>query len=191
VGSTTHPTDGTITSLLDLMRAGDKPAADRLFDRVYDELRAIARAAIRGCGGKKPVEGTALVHAACERLLRREQLDANNRAHFFFILSRAMRDVLIDEARASNAVKRGGNSKQFALADFQIPDGSKTIEFLELHEAIEELRHVDENCAAIVTLRFFGGRTLEEAAACMSCTVGMARRHWAYARAWLHKRLSK
>lgn len=190
VRGTERPTDGTITSLLVRARAGDKPAADCLFDRVYGELRNIARREIANCGCKASIGGTALVGAACERLLEREKLDAENRRHFFYILSRAMHDVLIEEHRAAKTLKRGGEYQHFPIAEFEIPDASKTVEFLDLHHAIEELRRLDEASAEIVVLRFFGGRTLEEAAACMGCTVSVARRHWQYAQAWLHNRLS-
>jgi RNA polymerase sigma-70 factor (ECF subfamily) len=183
--------DGTITSLIVQARAGDKLASDQLFRTVYDELRLLARTAIAVSGAKRTIEGTALVHSACERLLEREQLTAENRSHFFFLLSRAMHDVLVDELRKAGAAKRGGDWQRVPFAEFAIPDASKTIEFLDLHRAIEDLRGVDHDCAEIVTLRFFGGRSIEEAATCLGCSVSAAKRHWTYARAWLFNRLSR
>lgn len=180
----------SITSLLVRYRGGDKAAVDELFERVYPELRKIARRTIINYTGKKPLNVTALVNSACERLLEREQLDAENRTHFFYLLSRAMHDTLVEESRAARAAKRGGQHKHVSIAGIEIPDGSKSMEFVELHGAIEDLRLVDHESAEVVVLRYFGGRTLEEAADALGCSSSVVQRHWVYARAWLRERLS-
>lgn len=182
--------EGTITILLQRARSGEAAAANELFERVYDDLRRLARGKYGHVPGRG-LEGTALVNAACERLLGRDALNAEDRRHFFFLLGRAMHDVLVEEARARAAEKRGGDRRQVPLVDFAADGASHTFEMLDLHAALEELRRADPDAAQVVSLRFFGNRTLEEAAEMMGVTFAVARRHWDYAKAWLSERLSR
>lgn len=179
---------GTITSLLREAEAGNRSALEQVFDRVQGDLRGMARGVLRG-GGWQNLQGTELVNMACERLLKREQLNAEDRRHFFFLFGRAMRDILVEEARAAQAAKRGGGRKPAPEVDFAV-DGRRTrVGVLELHEALELLKEHDPEGVRVVELRFFAGRTLEETAELMGCTVGVVRGHWSYAKAWLAARL--
>lgn len=184
-------TPGTITVLLRKARDGDLHARDRLFVLVDQDLRRLAAGMLpKGGWVHGELDATALVNSACERLLGKEQLDAECRKHFFFILGRAMHDCLVEQARAAGSAKRGGGHHRVPLVEFHT-DGHRTAAgMLDLDEALEALRTHDPDGAQIVQLRFFGGRTLEEAAEIMGCTFAAARQHWDYARAWLHERLA-
>jgi len=182
---------GTITILLRETREGELGARDRLFDAVYDDLRRLAHSQLSNLGRSGTIEGTALVHSACERLLGKGQLDAEDRKHFFFLLSRAMHDVLVEHIRAENALRRGGGHQRVPLVEFATDGQMVRLDLLAVHEAIEELRGVDAQAAQVVQLRFFAGRTLEQCEELMGVSFAMVRRHWDYAKAWLHERLSR
>src|SRR4051794_24077347 len=182
---------GTITLLLNQVREGQAGARDELFDRVYSDLRRIAQHAIdKGGWPRDGLEGTALVSAACERLLGRGDIDAENRRHFFYIFGRAMRDVLVERARGELALKRGGAVRHVPLIGFEIDGEMTRTTVMDLHDALDELRKIDERSAQVVELRFFSGRTLQEVAELTGLSFGAVRRDWEYARAWLHVRLS-
>lgn len=189
-----HQLTGEITVLLRRARTDSGPALDELFRLIYDDLRLMAKSALHAGGyAYLGLDGTAVVNAACARLLGRNQLDAQDRRHFFFLLSRAMQDVLVEEARAALAAKRGGKQRRVELTDDSAETAASAtvrLDVIELHKAIEELRAADPEAARLVELRYFAGRTLEETAEIMETTVAVVRRNWAYARAWLAERLA-
>jgi len=182
------PDPGTITRLLGEARQGRSSALDDLFELLYDDLRGIARRELRNAGNE-PVHATTLVHSACERLLARESLDANDRGHFFFLLGRAMHDVLVERIREEQAQKRGGGWKRRAMVELLSDDDRVVADGLDLAEALAALEKVDAAAHRIVVLRYLGGRSLREAAELTGCTFGAARGHWNYGRAWLRDRL--
>jgi RNA polymerase sigma factor (TIGR02999 family) len=118
-------------------------------------------------------------------------LDATNRRHFFFMFQRAMHDALAAHVRSESAQKRGGGRERIGLIEFEADGDTFAVDILDLRAALEELRQTDPDGAQVIMLRFFGGRSLDETAAIMECTFATARRHWEYARAWLHERLSR
>lgn len=182
---------GTITVLLVKARSGDRTATDRLFEHVYVELKRMAGALLFARAWRPgDLESTALVNAACERLLDREKLDAQDRRHFYFVLSRAMKDVLVEQARADMAAKRGGEHKRVDMVEVADPSNKHVLTVLDVHDALEELRGVDPEAADVVMLRFFGGRSLEEIGDLIGLSYASVRRNWEYARAWLHARLA-
>lgn len=186
-----EPTTGTITSMLRLMRKGDPDAANELFAHVYDNLRGMAQKLLHKRGQPwNAYESAALVNAACERILQHDKLDAENRRHFYFLLSRAMRDALIEDARGDLAVKRGGRHRRVTLGDVECGEPTDTFAMDDIRHAIDALHDEDAQAAEVVMLRFFGGRSLAETAELMGCSFAIVRRDWEYARAWLHKRLS-
>lgn len=180
---------GTITSLLHRARNGDAGATDALIERVYGELKVVALGHIARSRQRANLDATNLVHAAFEQLLKRERLGAEDRRHFFFLFGRAMRDVLVDEARREDAAKRGGGRRRVPLADFTLDGSTDRWGFIDLHEALTALSVVDPDGARVAELRYFGGRSLEETAEIMGCSVFRVRDHWKYARAWLAERL--
>jgi RNA polymerase sigma factor (TIGR02999 family) len=182
-------TGGTVTRLLGRARNGDVSAREQIFSRIQDELRRIARHHINAMQAAQLMEVTAAVNEACLRLLEREIVNAQDRRHFYYLFDRAVRDGLVEAVRAAKAQKRGGAYHRVPLGELTA-NCSHTVELLDLHEAVEALTRVDVEAARIVDLRFFHGLTLEQAADVMQCSVGTARRHWEYARAWLATRLS-
>lgn len=183
---------GTITLLLSQARAGNLKARDELFALIDQDLRRLAAGMIPRRGWvPSELDATALVSAACERLLGKGQLDAECRRHFFFLLGRAMHDVLVEQARSACSAKRGGKHQRVPMVEFQADGRTTTAAMLDLHEALKALKALDPDGAQIIQLRFFGGRSVEEAAEIMGCTLGAARRHWVYARAWLQERLAR
>ncbi len=183
---------GTVTGLLDRMRGGDAAAKDELFDLVYGELRDLARYQLARAGrSNRPFEGTELINAACEKLLGKSGLDADNRKHFFFLFGRAMHDVLIGESRRAAAIRRGGLLRRTPLVQIDV-DGQATFwRRGDVREALTELRRFDAGAAQVIELRCFAGRTIDETAEMLSRSVASVRRDWSYAKAWLAERLGE
>lgn len=184
-------TMGTITILLAQARGGDPKASNELFDRAYDELKSIASRVLAGKARcKAGLERTSLVNEAYARLSRSDKVFAENRRHFFFLFSRAMQDVLIEQARANLAIKRGRLVQRVPLDELQV-DERQPVNILDVREALDELQQIDAQCAEIVMLKFFGRCTISEIAELLDCSVANVRRDWEYARAWLHHRLTE
>jgi RNA polymerase sigma factor (TIGR02999 family) len=185
-----QPGPHEVTHLLRQARGGDRQALDRLLPLVYDELRALAH---RQRARHRPYETlntTALVHEAYARLTDRPELDAEDRAHFFGLAARAMRDVLVDYARARRAAKRGGDRPTLPLdlAD-DLPD-RQLDEILGVDEALRRLERLDARAGRVVELRYFGGFSIPETADLLGVSEATVRRDWTAARAWLYNALT-
>jgi RNA polymerase sigma-70 factor, ECF subfamily len=185
------PSPGAITQLLDRARGGDEPAAGILVPLVYGEMRRIAASCLRRERPGHTLQATALVHEAYLRLLKDEHLSFQNRAHFLGIAARAMREILVEHARARDAAKRGGERHRITLDEAIAATGGQNVDVLAIHEALERLAALDAQHARLVELRFFGGLTNEEAAEALGVSVATIKRTWAVARAWLFRELSK
>lgn len=183
---------GDLTALIGRARDGDRAATDALFRAVYDDLRRIAaRQLARGEGGG--LGRTSLVHEACVRLVRPEALDLNDRAHFFAVAARAMRQVAVDHARERIADKRGGGAADLPLDEaLGVPDDrGRHLRLLALDAALAQLEAVDPRLARCIELRFFGGATLEETAGLMETSLATTKRELRKARAFLNARLDE
>jgi len=159
---------------------------------VYEELRRLARSQRQRVGGNDTVNTTALVHEAYEKLMGRD-VEFNDRRHFFGFASRAMRDVLVDHARAQAAAKRGGPGKPLSLMDDMVDQAGPALrveEVIGLDAALERLASFDSEGARVVELRYFAGLTLDEVAELTEVSVRTVKRRWSAARAWLHRELS-
>jgi RNA polymerase sigma factor (TIGR02999 family) len=180
------PAPGEVTRLLDALRGGDPGALDRLYPLVYTELRRAAAGLLRRERPGHTLQPTALVHEAYIKLADRAGADVRNRAHFFGVAARAMRQVLVDHARRRNAAKRGGGAVAVevnsGLTDRALPFD----ELLALDDALERLGQVSHRLRQVVEYRFFGGLSEEEVAEVLGVTVRTAQRDWAKARAWLY-----
>jgi RNA polymerase sigma factor (TIGR02999 family) len=171
-----------------LLRAwahGDEAAGDRLFPILYSELRRRAGRFMRRERRYHTLQPSGLVHEAYLRLAAAPDLDWNDRAHFFAIAARVMRQVLVDHARRRGAAKRDGLRVTLGDADAAVdpPD------VLDLENALKELAALDARQARVVELRFFGGLDVEEAAEVMGVSPRTVKREWQTARAWLQHRL--
>ncbi len=170
--------------------AGNQAVYDELFPLVYAELRRIAAREMRREKPGRTLQTTALVHEAYLRLLKDASLSFENRAHFLGIAARAMREILIEHARARGAQKRGGGAVRLTLDDLVAPVSSPSIDVLALDEALQRLARLDERHARVVELRYFGGLSVEETAAALELSPATVKRDWTLARAWLFRELA-
>ena len=179
-----------ITELLQRAQAGEPNALNELIPLVYGELKKLASAHRRRNASTEPLETTALVHEAFVRLAGSRQPSYVNRAHFFGIASRLMRQILVDAARARAADKRGGG-QEIALAE--IPDSGRKPDpsLLDLDEALERLTAHDPLKAQLIEMRYFGGMTAEESAEALSLSVHVVRREQRLATAWLRREMAR
>ncbi|MBX7174186.1 MAG: sigma-70 family RNA polymerase sigma factor [Pyrinomonadaceae bacterium] len=181
---------GEITKLL---QQGDAKAFEKLLPIVYNELRQLAGALFRGeFRFNHTLQPTALVHEAYLKLIGDSgKISWQNRAHFFGIAARSMRQILVNYAVARKAEKRGGGQTILALDNVVSFFNTQNIEILELHEALEKLAQMDEKQAEIVELKFFGGLTNEETAEVLKISRSTVKREWEMARSWLYRELKK
>lgn len=183
---------GQITALLMRWNGGDAAARDELMALVYGELRRIAAARLRGAGPGESLQPTALVHEAYLRLAGSGSVQWNDRAHFFAVASRAMRQIVVDEARRKGSLKRGGGELRVTLHDgIEDGGGRSDVDLVALDGALQRLAEADESQARLVEMRFFGGLTLEEIAALTEVSLATTKRRWRMARAWLFRELTE
>ena len=174
-----------------------------LMPMVYDELRRIAAGYVRGERPGQTIQATALVNEAFVRLAGERARHFNSRTHFLAIAALSMRQILVQRARARNAIKRGGGPQRVTLDDanaanveaayvgagFSRPEHAGDIDILALDEALSRLAGLDAELAKVVELRYFGGLTVEEVADVMNTSPATVKRQWALARAWLKRAL--
>ena len=162
-------------------------ALEQLTPLVYAELHKIAASHMRGARPDHTLQPTALINEAYMRLVDQKGATYQDRAHFFGLASRMMRGILVDFARARSAGKRGSGGK-VQLDEIDLSDAGAS-GFLDIHEALENLKAVDDRKAAVIELRYFGGLTFEEIADALGISVVTAKRDSAYAEAWLRRAL--
>jgi RNA polymerase sigma factor (TIGR02999 family) len=179
-----------ITLLLQAWAQGDKEAAERVFPLVYDQLRRLAARQLRHERRGHTLQPTALVHEAYLRLAGQRAPEWPDRAHFFAMAAGVMRHVLVDHARRNRAAKRGGSACRVSLDEAAAAGPPLELEVIALDEALQELATLDADQARIVELRFFGGLTVEEAAAVLGVSAATVQRDWRTARAWLYRRIA-
>lgn len=178
-----------VTQLLNAYGNGDRQALDRLLPLVYSELRRIAGYRMRHERADHTLNATALVHEAYIKLLDANEVSWQNRAHFFAIASRIMRQILISYARKHTAEKRGGGTPDTILEDKEIAIQDRAEELIALNDALDQLASFDERLAKVVEYRFFGGLTIEETAAVLDVSTMTVKRDWTKAKAWLYREL--
>ncbi len=179
-----------ITKLLHAIASGEPAAQQELFERIYDELRAIAAAQMSAERSAHTLAPTALVNEAYLRLAGTlEQGAIHNRAHFFGAAAEAMRRVLVDTARARGAQKRGGDRVRELLTDLPAAAEADPQNFLAVDAALEALNAFDAELYQIVRLRFFAGQSLEQTAHTLGVSERTIKRRWRFARAWLVRRI--
>ena len=180
-----------ITRLLIAWNRGDESARDKLMPLIYDELRGLARGVLRRERINHTLQPTALVHEAFLRLVDQNQVNWQNRAHFFGIAARLMRQILVNHAEARRAAKRGGSAERLSLNEIDHFVAEKEIDLVALNEALNNLERIDPQQGQIVELRYFSGLTIEEVAEVMNISPATIKREWNTARAWLRRELSR
>jgi RNA polymerase sigma factor (TIGR02999 family) len=176
-----------ITQLLIQWSSGDRSALDKLMPLVYEELRKLAHHYMSRERAGHTLQTTALVNEAYARLVDQHGLTFESRAHFFGIAARAMRQILVEYARARAAEKRGGGRERVELDEAALVSEEPAMEMVALDEALRELAGFDERLARVVELRFFGGLSVEETAEVLRVSPNTVIRDWSTARAWLYK----
>ena len=178
-----------IASLVEDARLGDEEALAALIPLVYDELRRLAAHYLRRERPGQTLQATALVHDVYLRLLKDSHLSWQNRAHFFGIAARSMRQILIERARARRAAKRGGDRVRVTFDPGLIVAVPESIDLEALDDALTRLAALDPDLAGVVEVRFFGGLSIEETAEALSVSPATVKRRWTLAKAWLAREM--
>ena len=178
-----------VTQLLIAWSEGDSEALDRLIPLVYQELRQLARHHMRKERAGHTLETTALIHEAYLRLIDAKQVQIKNRAHFFGVSARLMRQILVDAARARGYEKRGGGAQQVSLDAALTVTQKPEADLLAIDEALSALATLDLRKSQVVEMRFFGGLTEAEIATVLDVSIETVKRDWRLAKSWLRMKL--
>lgn len=176
----------------------DEPSArsaEEILPLVYDELRALAHARLRSLPAGQTLQATALVHEAYLRLERRREEGWDGRGHYFFAAARAMRDILIEDARRKGAAKRGGDARRVPLEDvtglsIRGTGDAPVLDVLAVEEALGPLEALDREGYEVVMLRVYAGLGVEEVAGALGVSPSHVKRKWRFSRAWLRNRMA-
>ncbi|PYK61520.1 MAG: RNA polymerase subunit sigma-70 [Verrucomicrobia bacterium] len=178
-----------VTELLVHWSHGDDAALAELTPLVYEELRRLAHHFMEGQRPEHTLQTTALVNEAYMRLADQTKPSWQNRAHFFAVAARAMRQILVNYARSNRAQKRGGGALKVELDEVAIISPEESKEIVDLHEALERLATLDSRKAQVVELKYFGGLNYDEMAEVLKISPITVRRDWEFARLWLYTEL--
>ncbi len=181
-----------ITQLLFRYGKGEPQALEKLLPIVYQELRRLAKNYMRRESSGHTLQPTALVHEAFFKLVDQNEVQWQNRAHFFGVAAQLMRRILIDHARSRKAVKRGGTQAKVAFDEAVHWEAAEegAPDLLALDEALEKLAALDERQSKVVELRYFGGLSIEEVAEALHTSPATVKRDWTLAKAWLQRELT-
>ena len=180
-----------VTRILAAIDQGDTTAAEQLLPLVYDELRRLAKQRLSREQPGQTLQATALVHEAYLRLVGSENVRWDSRGHFFAAAAEAMRRILIEAARRKKRLKHGGHLQATDLEEVDLAIVVPSDELVVMDEALAKFSAVDKTKADLVKLRFFAGLTIEQAADVIGISRTSAHRYWTYARAWLHREITK
>lgn len=184
------PENEDVTQILRRAGAGDGSAVNRLIPLVYQELRALAESYLQQERSGHTLGATALVHEAYVRLVRQNEVEWQNRAHFFAVAAQAIRRILVDHARARETAKRGGDRERVHLDEAAESQDFQDLDLLALDDSLQKLARLNPRQAQIVELRFFGGLSLREVAAFLKVSPRTVDGDWSMARAWLRRELA-
>lgn len=179
--------DDSVSATLRAYQQGTPGAFDRLVALVYDDLRRIARRQLGRLAPGQSLNTTGLVHEAYLKMVDQTRASWQDRAHFFAVSARAMRQILVDHARHRGRQKRGGNVAHALLDEAMTPVAADAERILLIHDALERLSSVDARLTQVVECRFFAGYSEEETAEVLGVSTRTVRRDWLRARAWLHE----
>jgi RNA polymerase sigma factor (TIGR02999 family) len=179
-----------LTEILNQMRRSEPAAAEKLLPLVYDELRRLAARQVALERPEARRDATSLVHQAYLRLAGNDAQDWNSRGHFYAAAAEAMRRILIDDARRRRRAKHGGDRARVDLEADCVSASDDSDDLLALDEVLTRFADLEPEKAQVVKLRYFGGLSVEDTAAALGISPATAKRHWAYARAWLYNALA-
>jgi RNA polymerase sigma factor (TIGR02999 family) len=180
-----------VTRILSQIEQGDPQAAEKLLPLVYDELRKLAATKLAQERPGQTLQATALVHEAYVKLVDVPQSQHwNGRGHFFGAAAEAMRRILVDNAKRKKSAKRGGSMEQVDLKEAEIIAPTSNVDVIALDDALQALAAHDARKADLVKLRYFAGLTIRQAAVVLGISESTADADWAYAKSWLHVRLT-
>ena len=179
-----------ITKMLRAWSEGDRAAADQFMPVIYDELRRQAHRFLNRERANHTLQTTALVHEAYLRLTEQRDVSWQNRAQFFGLSAQMMRRILVNYAVNRKRDKRGGSAERLQLDEtIQIQAADKSIDLIELDEALNRLAKLDERQARVIELRYFGGLSIDETAEVMAISPATVKREWNMAKTWLRSEL--
>ena len=181
------PSPHQVSQLLIAWGKGDRAALDELMPLVYEELRRLAHQLISRERPGHTLQTSALVNEAYLRLIDQKSIHWQDRAHFFGIAARLMRQVLVDYARKRCYAKRGGDARRVPLDEAMVVSRERAADVVALDDALKSLAEMDPRQSQIVELRFFGGLSIEETAEVLAVSQGTVMRDWTLAKAWLHR----
>ena len=180
-----------VTSLLTAWCEGDQAALERLVPLVYAELRRVAHRQMAAGRRRDELQTTALIHEAYIRLIDVRRVRWQNRAHFFAVSAKLMRQALVDAVRTRGAQKRGGGVLHVALDEALVPAPERGSELIALDAALDALARVDVRKSRVVELRYFGGLSVKETAEVLGVSEQTVTRDWRMARLWLGRELGR
>jgi RNA polymerase sigma factor (TIGR02999 family) len=178
-----------VTDLLTRWSQGDDRALAELTPLVYEELRRLAHYHMGGQRPNHTLQTTALINEVYLRLADQTNPRWQNRAHFFAVAARAMRQILVSYARSQQAQKRGRGAIKVELDEAAIVSPEESKEIVDLHEALETLATLDSRKAQVVELKYFGGLNYDEIAEVLKISRVTVRRDWEFAKVWLYTEL--
>ena len=182
---------GEITSLLRAWNGGDQAAFDRLSERIYPELRRMARRYMKNERKANTLQSTALVHEFYLRLVDVGTVEWRERAQLYAMAAQMMRRILVDAARVRGSKKRGGSAVRVNIDDTAVLSPTPDRSILALDEALTAFSRLAPRQAQVVELRYFGGLTEEEIVAALDISPRTVRRDWSFAKAWLSRELNR
>jgi RNA polymerase sigma-70 factor (ECF subfamily) len=185
------PPPHEVTELLRAWSAGDKGALNELMPLVYEDLRRLARRHMASERQGRTLQTTALVHEAYVRLVDSRKADWKDRAHFFAVCARVMRQILVDAARARHALKRGANVRVVELDEAMAASAEPATDLIALDDALNALTVFDARKGQVVELRIFGGLSAEETAAVLRISTDTVTRDMHLATAWLRREMGR
>ncbi len=181
-----------VTGLLRARGDGNTQALDELVPMVYAELRRLSRYYLRHQRAGSSLQTTALINEAFVRLIDRDLIDWQNRAHFFGLAARTMRGIVVDRARSAMAQKRGGGDRDLPYDDEAVGVNDRDrAQLVALDDALKGLAETDPPLSELVELRFFGGLTIEESAEVLGISPATVKRNWTTAKLWLRRELAR
>lgn len=179
-----------VTRLLRRWRGGEREALDALIAIVYGELHRMAHQYLHRERSDHTLQSTALVHELYVRLVEQKLPDWQNRAHFFGVSARLMRQILVEYARGHQAAKRGGSACKVTLDEGLLGAQTADLDVVMLDDALQGLAKLDEQQSRIVELRFFAGLSINDTAEVLAISPATVTREWTTARVWLHREIS-